>query len=416
MSKRFPAPTEERVIFLHQKRREKSIRVRDELMAGRDLVAITLSNDPGEVLQQPSRRRAVLGRAAYAFDEEVFIKRISNGAYGTCSHLMSAAAVPDDGRMVPILDVFKLIICDARCLEEGESFQDAYDAQLREEELQTPTERAREIVRNEDEKTARRNAKLIIPHLERLSPDELAQMERDQGGAIKAIWKQVAPPPPAWIQQIVDAQQPWGFVFYKNRVAEQEMGHDWDDVWGEIQQCTNRIPMSINGERSHEYTLLAHIHTGGNERNMRNLWTTDWAAGPIDPDLSEDDALRRHFKEYRESLSSPGILRNTFIMIDDQCIPADLWKYTGHAIDTFWVWAYDADWEPSSTDVTVSNGEEYRGRVRVPLYSLDAWFYGARYEGDVSLKDMWLKAQTHREKLWICYSKPMENWHHESYI
>lgn len=103
-------------------------------------------------------------------------------------------------------------------------------------------------------------------------------------------------------------------------------------------------------------------------------------------------------------------------MIDDQCIPADLWKYTGRAVDTFWVWAYDADWEPSSTNVTVSNGEEYRGRVRVPLYSLDAWFYGARSEGEVSLKDMWLKAQTHREKLWICYSKPMENWHHESYI
>lgn len=293
MSKRFPAPTAERVIFLHQKYREKSIRARSEFMAGRDLVAITLSNDPSEILQQPSRRRAVLGRAAYAFDEEAFIQRISNGAYRTCCHLMSAAAVPDDGRMVPILDVFKLIICDARCLEEGESLQDAYDAQLREEELQTPTERAREIVRHEDEKTARRNAKLIIPHLERLSPEELAQMERDQGGAIREIWKQIAPPPPAWIQQIVDAQQPWGFVFYKNRVAEQEMGHDWDDVWDEVLQCTDRMPVAINGERNHEYTLLSNIHTGGNNRNMRNLWTTDWAAGPIDEDLSEDDALRR---------------------------------------------------------------------------------------------------------------------------
>lgn len=285
--------TEERRRFLHQKHRENSIRRRGEFIAGRDLVAITLSNDPGDVLQQPSLRRAVLGRPAYAFDEEVFIKRISNGAYGTCSRLMSAAAVPDDGRMVPILDVFKLIICDARCLEEGESLQNAYDAQLREEELQTPTERAREIVRTEDEKTARRNAKLIIPHLERLSPDELAQMERDQGGAIKEIWKQIAPPPPAWIQKIVDAQQPWGFVFYKNRVAEKEFGHDWEDVWSEIKQCTDRMPVAINGERDHEYTLLSSIHTGGNERNMRRLWTTDWAAGPIDPDLSEDDALRR---------------------------------------------------------------------------------------------------------------------------
>ncbi|KAH7115436.1 hypothetical protein B0J13DRAFT_600022 [Dactylonectria estremocensis] len=371
MSKRYPAPTEERIIFLHQNQRDKSISWLADIIAGRDLVAITLSNDPSEILQRTGLRRAVLGRAAYSFDEEVFIKRISNGAYGTCSQLMSAAAVPDDGCMVPILDVFKLIMCDARCLEEGESLQNAYEAELREDELQTPTARAREIVRDEDEKTARRNAKLIIPHLERLSADELAQMEKDQGGAMKAIWKQVAPPPPAWIQQIVDAQQPWGFVFYKNRVAEQELGHDWEDVWSEIKHS---------------------IHTGGNERNMRRLWTTDWAAGPIDPDLLEDDALRQHFKEYKESLSYPGILRNTFIMIDDQCIPADLWKYTGRAIDTFWVWAYDADWEPSSTDATVSNGEEYRGRVRVPLYSLNAWFYGARSEGE------------------------MENWHHESYI
>ncbi|KAH8665388.1 hypothetical protein BGZ61DRAFT_538743 [Ilyonectria robusta] len=240
-------------------------------------------------------------------------------------------------------------------------------------------------------------------------------VEEDQGDAIKAIWKQIAPPPPAWIQKIVDAQQPWGFVFYESRVAEQGFGHDWEDVWSEIKQCTGRMPVAVNGERDHEYTLLSSIHTGGNQGNMKDLWITDWAAGPIDPDLPEDDALRRHFKEYRESLSYPGILRNTFIMVDDQCIPADLWKYTGRAVDTFWVWAYDADWEPSS-DVTVSNGEEYRGRVRVPLHSLDAWIYGARAEGEVSLKDMWLKAQTHDEKLWICYSKRMENWHHESYI
>lgn len=115
MSKRHPALSEERVALLHQKHREKSIQRRSEFIAGRDLVTITLSDDPGDELQRPGTRRVVLGRAAYSFDEEVFIKRISNGAYGSCCKLMSAAAVPDDGRMVPILDVFKLIICDAHC-------------------------------------------------------------------------------------------------------------------------------------------------------------------------------------------------------------------------------------------------------------------------------------------------------------
>ncbi|GKT56423.1 hypothetical protein ColTof4_09032 [Colletotrichum tofieldiae] len=105
-----------------------------------------------------------------------------------------------------------------------------------------------------------------------------------------------------------------------------------------------------------------------------------------------------------------------FIVIDDECIPEDLWRYLGGPSDeTFWVYAYDADWEPASTKVTVSDGKEYRGRVKVPIYCLDAWFYAARY-GGVSLKDMWLKAQTQRSKWWICYFEPMENWDHESYI
>ncbi|KAF7556573.1 hypothetical protein G7Z17_g1328 [Cylindrodendrum hubeiense] len=417
MSRRFPPLSEESRRLIHQKNREKSIRGRSEYIAGRDLVAITLSNDPGEVLEQPALRRAVLGKAAYAQDERDFVKRISNGTFSSYDYVIGAAMKPDGGRLPALLDIFKLIICDARCLEEGVSLQDAYDTQLQEEELQTPTERAREIVRSEDEKMARRNARLIIPHLERISAEKLMQMERDEGNAIEAIWKQISPPPPAWIQQIVDAQQPWGFVFYKSREVERKYGHVWDEdyMWDTIQENTNRIPYSFDGERSLGYTLLHRIHSGGNEPTLTHLWTTDWTAGPISQDLSEDDALRRQFKDYRESLSSPGILRNTFIMIDDEDIPEDLWKYSGPARDTFWVWAYDADWEPSSTDVTFSNGEEYRGRVKVPIYSLDAWFYAARYEG-VSLKDMWLKAQTHPSKLWICRSKPMENWDHESYI
>ncbi|KAH7142580.1 hypothetical protein B0J13DRAFT_526039 [Dactylonectria estremocensis] len=215
-----------------------------------------------------------------------------------------------------------------------------------------------------------------------MSPDELMQMERDGGGAIKAIWKQIYAPPPAWIQQIVDAQQPWGFVFYKSREVERKYGHAWDENWRRdiIQENTNRIPYPFKGERPHEYTRLDYIHSGGNEPTLKRLWTNDLTAGPISQDLPEDNALRR-----------------------------------GPTRGTFCVWAYDADWEPSSTDVTLPNGEGYRGRVKVPIYSLNAWFYVARYEG-VSVKDMWLKAQTHHLKLWICYLKPIENWHHESDI
>ncbi|TWU72922.1 hypothetical protein ED733_000324 [Metarhizium rileyi] len=76
----------------------------------------------------------------------------------------------------------------------------------------------------------------------------------------------------------------------------------------------------------------------------------------------------------------------------------------------------DANWEPAiSTEKTTLNGSEYQSRVKVAIYCLDAWFYAARYEG-ISIYDMWLKAQKHHQKLWICYSKTLEEWDHEPYI
>lgn len=113
------------------------------------------------------------------------------------THLIAAATKPDDGRLPPLLDVFKLITCDACCPEEGATLQDTYDARVREEELQTPVELAREIVRSEDQRTARRNARLIIQQLKRISPEKLIQMERDEGNVINAICERVSHPPPA---------------------------------------------------------------------------------------------------------------------------------------------------------------------------------------------------------------------------
>jgi hypothetical protein len=95
-------------------------------------------------------------------------------------------------------------------------------------------------------------------------------------------------------------------------------------------------------------------------------------------------------------------------------ITKDLLKNDGFNTDIFWVWAYDADWKSSDEDLTV-DGEKYQGRVKVAITCLNAWFYAARYEG-VNLQDIWLKAQDHPEKIWICYSAPMEPWNHESYV
>ncbi|RYO83982.1 hypothetical protein DL762_005884 [Monosporascus cannonballus] len=408
------APSADRIRLIHQQRRDKRTQLRDESIGGRDLVATALS-DSSEILAHRALRDALLGRTCYPPDERAMVKRITNNAIQSHDYLIAYAANPEDGRMPALLDAWKIIICDVRYLEEGANLQDAYDAQLREEELQTAAERAREVVRTEDEKIARRNAKWVIPLLEGLSPEELAQMELQDGGATKAIWKQVSPAPPAWIQQIVDTQQPWGFVFYKTREVEQKYGHKWPETWDAIRENTSWIPYHTGEERPLAYACLVSIHCRGNKSILKKLWTEDWATGPVAGDLAADDALQRHFKDYRESLSSPGILRNTFIVVDAGCIPEDLWECNRPGYEIFWVWAYDADWEPSSTNDTASDGEEYQGRVKVPIYCLNAWFYAARYEG-VSLRDMWLKAQNHPAKLWICYSKPLEEWRHESYI
>lgn len=88
----------------------------------------------------------------------------------------------------------------------------------------------------------------------------------------------------------------------------------------------------------------------------------------------------------------------------------------GEGINTeqFWLWAYDADWEPMDS-YTAPNGEVYQGRMKVLINSLDAWFYAARYEG-VSLRDMWLKSHEFPGKVWKCDTMPLEPWKHQQYV
>ncbi|KID94206.1 hypothetical protein MAJ_09820, partial [Metarhizium majus ARSEF 297] len=322
-------------------------------IAGRDLVAVTLST-PDEVLKSQALRDVVLGRAPYFRDQDAMVRRITN--VESAMALITLAENPEDGRMPVSLDAWKLIVCDLRYLEENASLQDAYNAQLREEELQTPAERAREIVRIEPEKTARRNAKWFIPALE-----ELAKTNQLDKADTNAIWKQ--------------------------------------------------------GGRSLLYACIDKIHCNEHSSTARKLWAPVWPPGPLAGDLAADNAVRQHFRDYRGSLLSPGILRNTFIVIDASSIPENIEdSFITRACDIYWVWAYDADWEPLlPTSDTGLDEEEYQGRVKVAIDSLDAWFYAARYEG-VDLYDMWLKAQKHPQKIWICFSKELEEWHHESYI
>ncbi|KAL6922728.1 hypothetical protein FSST1_000002 [Fusarium sambucinum] len=160
-----------------------------------------------------------------------------------------------------------------------------------------------------------------------------------------------------------------------------------------------------------------HCQGPGNSMVLRRLETEKWPTFYPDESMAEDDDLRKHFREYREendSLLPAGILRNTFIVIPIELTSEEnLQRPEDELLDPYWVWAYDADWD--SEEETVFNGKKYQGRVKVAIWSVNSWFYAARWEG-VSLQDMWLKAQQLPEKAWICYTKKFEEWDHELYI
>ncbi|KAL0943627.1 uncharacterized protein CTRU02_201514 [Colletotrichum truncatum] len=285
---------------------------------GVDLVALVLEN-PSKVLHNGAMRAALLGRSYYPRDQEHIVQR--PGITGT----------------PPTADCWKLIICDGRHVEDSADLDRQYRAQLKAEELQTPEERAREAVRTSSERLARRNAKLMIPTLEKLSPEKYAMMlER---GTLYTVWHKVMPKPLAWITDITEDGSDWGFVFY------------------------------------------------------------------------------RHFKEYRKTLDeTDGILDNTLIIIDSDCVHPDL--LTVDELNelpqlVFWVWACDADWEPPAGCEADEDG--YQGRLKVPFVCLQAWFYVARLK-DVDMKAMWKKAQGHPQQLWVCNSLPQREWKHEPYI
>ncbi|KAL9568841.1 hypothetical protein ACKAV7_006986 [Fusarium commune] len=205
---------------------------------------------------------------------------------------------------------------------------------------------------------------------------------------------------------ILDAEQPWGFTYYKTKEVEEKYGRTWEETWIMI----NDIPQQST-VRDVSNATWSSIHCQGKRDEFRALQTEDWATPPTYEGLTEEDAFRKHFGEHRKSISSPGILQNTFIVIPIELIPDDP---DDDELDPYWVWAYDADWD-SSSEGTICNGEKYQGRIKVAVYALKAWFYAARWEG-VSHRDMWLKAQTHQDNLWICHSKELEEWDHGPYV
>ncbi|KAF4421778.1 hypothetical protein FACUT_10865 [Fusarium acutatum] len=372
-------------------RNEDAAKRLKEVIAGRDLIQVAL-DDPSEIRGDGRLKNIVLGRTNCYAEEKKMIRRLTNNVASTSSSLIHYVERFDYSSHALTLDAWKLVYCDICYVDGGSStLQEIYEARLEEEKLQTPAARARELVRDNDLKKARRNAKWMIPALERLSEEEILRPAPEEEylhrqlyehstdkelmaecfkrecheKGLERIWKQVSPPPPAWIQKIVDSQEEFGFIYYRSREVHFK-----------------------------EYCKENRSKTKEDEQKIKKMKKKD----------------RKNYDDYL----SPGFLRNTFIVIPFEFASGNLNIEEGDLYDPCWVWAYDANWDGSEEE-TVVDGEKYEGRVKVAKWSLNSWFYAARWEG-VSLRDMWLKAQQHPDKFWICYIKEFEEWDHEPYV
>ncbi|RSL89714.1 hypothetical protein CEP52_014829 [Fusarium oligoseptatum] len=389
-------PTSERIRVRKIVEREERAQKLQQKLAGRDLVEMALS-DPSEFRGSPLLQNALLGRALTVPDESTMVARITGQDSSTGEGLLNRIAYYDQGYEPDIpVDAWKLVYCDLYYIDESNvALQDIYEERLREEKLQTPAAQAREIVRRDVIKLARRNAKWMIPGLEQLSDEERGQEIWQYRETLRTIWKRVSHAPPAWIQHIIDVQEQWGFVYYRSREVNRKYGHDWASWWDRI--MGSQLPST---ERSMGHATVFSIHCQGNRSDLMSLATEDWPTFHANDTLAEDDDLRKQFKEYiqdKGDLLSAGISPSIFVVIPIELIPDSPDWDEDDELNPCWVWAYDADWDSSAEETTFEGGT-YQGRVKVAYYSLRSWFYGAHWEG-MSLRDMWLKAQQHPEKV-----------------
>lgn len=167
----------------------------------------------------------------------------------------------------------------------------------------------------------------------------------------------------------------------------------------------------------------------------------------------------RFFRVLAAKIPKRCFLRNTFLLLSSDCIfpeldtpeleppgspefmrrllnPAAPRRLCPDEVPPFYLWAYDANWDPPSatqdpkkdddeqdddkqgdgvsgsgctclghfagdTDTTEADEDGYEGRVKVDIKYLFSWFYYARLEG-YDLKQLWRKAQTLPHQTWKC--------------
>ncbi|KAH0343519.1 hypothetical protein KCU81_g5144, partial [Aureobasidium melanogenum] len=128
--------------------------------------------------------------------------------------------------------------------------------------------------------------------------------------------------------------------------------------------------------------------------------------------------LRQHFRKVRDrtlkrqstalypqtdrSELRDGILRNVFLVIDQQCVES-LSSQTAN-VDDMWVYAVDPDYtHPTGTTAPEVPSKEYRGYLRVRLQQLVNNFFDARrfHADEFSMQALWTAAQASRNQAFV---------------
>lgn len=312
--------------------REREAQKLEELIAGRDLVQVAL-NDPSQIIACTPLKYALLGRTTYQYDEDRIVERIANGVARASSTLVSYIANFDKSPQPLRLDAWKLVYCDIYHVDGGDAtLQEIYEARLKEEELQTPAARARELVRDNDLKRARRNAKWMIPAIEGLSEDEkMGWADKDPGlmgrlygqlrlviesfdqekvigeveqrkmmeiqqeiskllsepmnyqDILKGVWKRVSPAPPPWLQHILQTGEQFGFVYYRSRELYQTR-YNWNSVWSRIRYTSSPLRVTWG---------CIHCQGRDNWMKLSSLSIEHWPVFSPDEGMTEDEDLRK---------------------------------------------------------------------------------------------------------------------------
>ncbi|KAL2004771.1 hypothetical protein VTN00DRAFT_3299 [Thermoascus crustaceus] len=200
---------------------------------------------------------------------------------------------------------------------------------------------------------------------------------------INAAREEAKTKPPKWVQRIIDEQQPWGYMIYHTREAEEAGGkEEWE--------------MYVDRYREALFESQPHGVVGGEQ--ICGLKVMSCVEDFVVPE-DEIHAIREHFRSLRnQGTLTPGVLQNVFVLITRDSIASDT-PAPGRALS--WAWVCESDWEHEGPDE-----DGYEGKVRVDWTRIYQRLYGFLSEGQFSLKDIWREVR----ELELKYGLPETTW------